>query len=394
MFKIRKKKFFILLAVVLLIGAALGVGGDRIYDRATNTISYRGAQADRAEEMVGDYAKLYDMQKKIEDVGLYDLTEEDELNGIYQGLFDTLDDKYAEYLTPDQTEEWNAFLSGKFIGIGVTIQTTVAGEYEVGEVLEGGPAQLAGMKSGDVILKVDGKTYTDSQELVSAIRGEAGTSVVLTFRRNGEERELTIVRGEVTEKSVYTETLEEGVGYIRITSFHQGTSDEFQKALQSFEEAASPGIVIDLRGNGGGVMEEGIKIADLLLPECTITYTENKAGEKTYHNSDEACTRLPFVLLVNGQTASTAEILTSAVKDNAEGRIIGEKTFGKGIVQGVYRFNDGSSYKLTIMKYYSPNGNEIHEKGIQPDVEIAPDGTEKDVQLDKAVETLKQKVYA
>ena len=198
------------------------------------------------------------------------------------------------------------------------------------------------------------------------------------------------MRAEVTENSVDGTVLDGDIGYIRIASFAKKTAEEFKTELASMESKNVKGLIIDIRQNGGGYAEQGITIADMLLPECTITYMEDKQGKKKYYNSDESSTDLPYVLLVDENTASTSEILAAAVQDNKGGKLIGETTFGKGIVQVEYSFEDGSALKLTTHQYFSPNGKKIHKKGVKPDVVVKYDiGSGKDAQLARAKKILK-----
>ena len=185
--------------------------------------------------------------------------------------------------------------------------------------------------------------------------------------------------------------MDDGSGYILIKSFEEGTSEEFETELSAFEKQGVKSMIIDLRDNGGGYIDEGIKIADRLLKEGTITYMEDVNGKRKYYNSDEKATKIKYVVLVNENTASTSEILTAAIKDNKGGKIVGTKTFGKGIVQETTKFKDGSSLKLTVLRYFSPKGKVIHKKGIVPDVKVELDvNAGVDNQLKMAQTVLKQ----
>jgi carboxyl-terminal processing protease len=259
----------------------------------------------------------------------------------------------------------------------------------VNRVIEGGPADLAGMKAGDFLLKVDGKSYEDSNKMAAAIRGEEGTTVEITYQRNGKTKKIKLIRGEVKEISVYASELKGGYGYIQIASFEADTAKQFQTELEAMEAKHVKGLVIDLRNNPGGMMDQCIKVADMLLPEAMITYTKDKNGKEETYNSDEHCTALDYVVLVNGNSASAAEIVAGAIKDNG-GKLVGEKTFGKGIIQGSIDLQDGSAMTLTIMEYFSPAGNQIHKKGVKPTHKVVlPDNAKTDLQLKKALELLK-----
>ncbi len=350
-----------------------------------------GSDYSKMKTVSQKYDKLYDIQQKIETGCLWDIGDEKQMNAIYKGLVGSLDDKYSEYLTAEEAKEWSTSLNGTYYGIGISFGENKDGEFQIYKVFIDSPAEKAGLKQGDLIKKIDGKTYKTSDEVSKAVRGETGTTVKVTYERKGEEKTVSVMRAEVNDSSVESRMLEDGIGYIWISSFSQATAKEFQRELSAMESKNVKGLVIDVRENGGGYMDQGLKVADMLLPECTITYTENRAGEKEYFNSKEDCTQVPYVLLVDGNTASTSEILAAAIQDNKGGALIGETTFGKGIVQVEYSYKDGSVLKLTSYQYFSPNGKTIHKKGVTPDhkVKFHIDG-EKDDQLEKAVEVLKE----
>ena len=228
-------------------------------------------------------------------------------------------------------------------------------------------------------------------DIVAVIRGKEGTSLKPTYKRDDSKKTVTIVRDTIQIESVKSKIRKDNIGYIRISSFIETTAEDFKKALNEMETARVKGVVIDIRNNGGGLVNEGLEVADKLLGKCTLVcYVDNK-GNKTYSYSDKDKTDMPYVLLVDGATASTSEILTAAVKDNNGGKIVGTKTFGKGIIQNTSQFKDGSALKLTVMQYLSPDGNKIHKKGIEPDYVVKlKKNDDTDYQLNKAVELLKQ----
>jgi carboxyl-terminal processing protease len=245
----------------------------------------------------------------------------------------------------------------------------------------------------DIILMVDDVPYTAAEmdEAGAHMRGKPGTKVKLTIFRGGETKDYTITRANIVKHSVRAEMLEDDIAYIRISSFEDNTAEEFQRELRSIEMKGAKGMVIDIRNNGGGIVSAGEKIADLLLPECTIVFLVNNKGERAPTYSGGSATAIPYVILVNEGTASTSEILAAAVKDNNGGKLVGTRTFGKGVVQGVYPLNgSGDAVKLTTHQYLSPNGDVIHKKGIDPDylVELIADDP-RDYQLEKAIELLK-----
>ncbi len=345
-----------------------------------------------------DMLKVYSKYSKLEqiysyiDANYYKDTDDDKLmEGIYSGLVEALDDPYSSYMSSDKYEEWSSDISGEFGGIGVTFTKDDNGEFLIVSVIDDTPAYNAGLRAGDIIEAVDGKTYDDMSDIVEVIRGEEGTSLKLRYKRDDTEKTVTITRDIIQIESVKSEIRKDNIGYIRISSFIETTSEDFRKALSEMEAAEVDGMVIDIRNNGGGLVSEGLDVADELLGKCTLVcYVDNK-GNKTCSYSDKDKTDIPYVLLVDGATASTSEILTAAVKDNNGGKIVGTKTFGKGIIQNTSKFKDGSALKLTVMRYLSPDGNEIHNKGIKPDYVVKlKKNDDTDYQLNKAVKLLKQ----
>jgi len=390
MIKIKKSSLAIVIActaaVTLLVAAACFF----VFARVNDVTLVNASKYTRMEKIATQYSKLYQLQNEINNNGLWKISKTKQMNAIYKGLFDSLDDEYSQYMTKSEAEKWNSYVNGTFYGIGISFSKDDKGNFVVLKVFQDSPAETAGLKSGDKILKVDGKAYTKSDAIGKAIRGKEGTKVVLTIKRSGTTRNISITRGEVTENSVYSSVLKGNIGYIWISSFAQNTASEFKTELKSMENKNVKGLIIDIRENGGGYTDQGIEIADMLLPEGTITYMEDRNGKKTYYNSKEGRTKLKYVLLVDGNTASTSEILASAIKDNKGGAIVGTTTYGKGIVQEEKTFKDGSAFKLTIYQYFSPKGNKIHKIGVKPDYQVKlKEGATTDYQLQKALQLLK-----
>lgn len=374
-------KIFELIIMVLVI-TALILGSIRLMGYKIVT----GEQFERYSEIEKTFGKLYDMKKVSNDTFLWDFSKKDQMDAIYNALMDSYGDKYTKYLDEDAVKELQEHLNSSFYGIGIQFKDSGDGKFEIVEVVKEGPADVAGIKKGDLIKKVDGNSYTDSDKLKEAIRGKLGSSVKLVIEREGKEKEFNVTRGEVSEATVDSGILQGNIGYIRIRSFGENTSKEFDDALSYMEKKSLKGVIIDLRNNPGGLFESGIDVADSLLPECNITYTKTKAKKKENFNSDEKHTSLKYVLLVNENTASSAEVLTAAIKANKGGSIVGTKTFGKGIVQETRLFKDGTGMSVTTREYYAPDGSKIHKKGITPDVEVSLTSEDKeDVQLLKAM---------
>ena len=389
MIRIKKSRFIATVAAVMLMTFLLtGIVLFCVME-AGDMVLVSKSDYKKAAEMVEKYEKLYAIQTSIDNQFLWETDREEQMDAICREAVDVLDDKYSYYMTAEEYKEWADKVTGTFSGIGVAFTQDDDGTYVVNRVMEGGPAELAGMKAGDILLKVDGKTYEDSNKMAAAIRGEEGTSVEITYKRDGAVKTVSLVRAEVKEISVYASELDGGYGYIQIASFESETAKQFETELDAMEQKGVKGLVIDLRNNPGGMMDQCIQVADMLLPEAMITYTKDKNGKEETYNSDEHCTDLPYVVLVNGNSASAAEIVAGAIKDNG-GRLVGEKTFGKGVIQGTVDLQDGSAMSLTIMEYFSPDGNKIHKKGVNPSHKVAlPDDAKTDLQLEKALELLK-----
>lgn len=390
---IKKNKFIIVLVLVFIFGASAGAhfSNYMITDGGEYT-KISTSDYEILAETYERFGKLDYLYTHLKDAYYEELSDEDMMDGIYKGLFSSTGDPYTNYFTATEYESIMSQSMGEFFGIGITFTATEEGELIIISTIDDSPAAKAGLRTGDIIVAVDDVKYGADQlnEAASAMRGELNTKVKVTYKRDGEEKAVTITRKKITTESVYSEMLDDNIAYIRISTFDISTGDDFEKELRQREMQGVSGVIIDLRNNGGGVVDSGTHIADLLLPEGTIVYLEDKNGERTYYNSDSSCTSIPYVLLVNEGTASTSEILAVAVKENEGGAIVGTKTFGKGIVQYSTPLNDGTGMNITVQQYFSPDGNAIHGEGIEPDyiVELPIDATE-DVQLNKAIEILK-----
>ena len=325
-----------------------------------------------------------------------EITREDKENGIYKGLFESLEDVYSCYYTPEEYKMLAEQTQGVYYGIGAYVSQDVeTGICAISGVIKNSPAEAAGLMEGDLIYKVDGEDMSglDIDEVVSHIRGEEGTEVALTLVRNGEEIEVKLKRGRVDTPTVESEMLDDGIGYLQITEFDDVTVNQFTENFEELKGQGMKGLIIDLRGNPGGSVTSVCAVAEQLLPKGLIFYMEDKDGNKTEYNCEGADFDLPMVVLVNEYSASAAEILSGAIKDSGIGKLVGKTTFGKGIVQDVIPLRDGSAIKLTVANYYTRGGNDIHLKGIEPDIEVELDTDAylddgKDTQLDKAVEVL------
>ncbi len=332
--------------------------------------------------------KLSEIKGYIDQYYLNDYNEQDLINGAYEGYVSGLGDPYSAYMTKEVYESWIISGTGNYSGVGITFSENESGNFEVISINPGSPAEKAGVEPGDLILKVDDKAYTDSDIMASAIRGKKGTDVKLTMSHKGKEKEITMTRDEIIMQSVTSEMLDDSIGYIKIDSFIDNTGEDFSDALDKIEEDNAKGLILDLRNNGGGLVDESVEIADEFLDEGVVCYVEDKNGNTETYDAVDGRTKIPTVVLINEGTASASEILAGALKDNGF-ELLGTKSFGKGIIQTTFEMDDGTALKLTIMQYLSPNKNVIHQKGIKPTVKVKDkEKTEVDEQLEKAKELL------
>lgn len=351
----------------------------------------------------GTQAKIGVLSSIIDKYYYKDVSDSTKETGLYKGLLESMGDQYTEYYTPEEYQQLKVDLEGDYAGIGAVLtQDKTTKEVTVAEVYDDSPAKKAGLRSGDVIVSVDGHQAVDEDldDFVKRVRGKKGTSMEVVYSRDGQEQTVSITREEVLVPSVSGKMLSDGIGYIRITQFSNGTQAEFEKTLKSLQDQGMKGVIFDLRDNGGGMVDSVVAILDDILPKGTVVYMKDKDGNrKNYTSDDEKQLDLPMTVLVNGNTASAAEIFTGAVMDFKKGTVIGTQTFGKGIVQVTLPLNDGSAVKITTARYYTPNGVCIQGKGITPDVTLDYEflGSEDqdydwtlDNQIQKAVEVLKE----
>lgn len=347
--------------------------------------------------------KMKFLERKVEDDFLYKVDKEKLRQGELKGMVASLDDPYSEYLTLEDFNALEEQTNGKFFGIGVSVSSNEEGQILVIAPIKDTPAEKVGIKTGDLILKVNGEPVSgnDLQAAVAKIKGDKGTSVKITIYRSStkETKDIDVKRDEIKLETVISNKIKD-LGYIGITQFNDNTYDEFKKALDSLKEKNIKGLIIDLRGNPGGTVDSVEKIANELLPEGTIVSAKNRAGQVVFdYKSDKECLNLPMAVLINGGSASASEILAGAIRDFKKGTLIGEKSFGKGIVQSVFPFSDGSGLKITTSEYFTPSGENIHKKGIKPDIEVKlPESVkgigiehlDTDNQLKKAIEVLEK----
>ncbi len=325
--------------------------------------------------------KVYGILNLLDKAFYKDFDKSQVLEGAARGVVAALEDPYSVYMTE---KEWNEFYirtSGEYSGIGVTIGVK-DGMVSVISPMRGTPAEKAGLKVNDIITKVDGKPVTTSDEAASLIRGPSGTEVTLTIYRDGESFDVPIVREDITIPAVEYSMKQDGIGYIDLITFSEHSSTDTALALKMLKSQGAKAIILDLRYNGGGLLDRCIDIANLFVPKGTVVTVRGKSIEETSYRSEGSGLGLPLVVLVNQGTASASEILAGAIQDYGAGTLVGTTTFGKGLVQNSFRLKDGSVVKVTIAEYVTPKGRSIHGTGLEPDIIIEGD----DEQLAKALE--------
>lgn len=318
---------------------------------------------------------------------LEDLTNEELMDGAYQGIMDVLDDKYADYYDKEEFEKIRRHTDGSYGGIGITLTN----DWEIVGVAENGPAQEAGIRTGDIIRRVQGIVIADSdlslEELQAQLKGNIGDVKTMTLYRPSTDTEydVELTLQEIVTQTVFWHMLDQEIAYLQITAFDKVTQEQFNTAWQEIQESgAMKGLVLDLRGNLGGNLDTVISIANTLVPKGLIAYTEDKAGSREeYYSEGEGC-GVPMAVLVNEYSASASELLCGALKDRGVAKVVGVTTYGKGIVQTTWSLSDGTAYKMTTGKYYTPNGVNIQGTGIEPDIYI--DLTEEQRQMEEVPE--------
>lgn len=339
--------------------------------------------------------KMNKLASYIETFYFDDVSEEDMAEGAFKGVVAALGDPYSEYYTEEEYESLMESTSGEYNGIGVSIsQKEENGEITIATVFDDTPAKEAGIQEDDVIVAVDGNDMTgkSSQDVVSMIKGKTDGTVTITVMRNGEKLDLQVEIRKVERPTVANHMMDGNIGYIKLSEFDGVSTSQFSEALNELKDQGMEKLVIDIRDNPGGRLDVVCDLLDLFVDkDKLIVYTKDKNGNKQeeYTRYDASVKDIPISIIVNGNSASAAEVFTGVMQDYGLAKIVGTQTFGKGIVQKILDMGDGSAVKLTVSKYYLPNDENIHGQGITPDYVIdADENTEEDVQLNKAVEVL------
>ena len=345
-------------------------------------------------------AKLSSIRSKIDNEYIGEIDENALIEGAIKGYVSGLNDVYSEYLTADEMQEFTENTVGEYVGIGVYITKDVENnEVVVYGTIPNSPAQEAGLKTGDIIREVDGTTYNgdDYDIITDKIKGKEGSKVKLLIIRDGKEINLEVERKNIEVEHVTSQVLDNNIGYIYISSFEGNTKNQFEKAYDELEDKGIKSLIIDIRNNGGGIVDEALGIAELMTDKDDILLIEKDKNENeiiTKSTKDKKI-NMPIVLLVNQYSASASEILAGILKENVDNAtLIGNKTYGKGVIQTLYPLSDNSGLKITTDEYYTPNHNEINKVGIEPDIKIddyiytGELDLKNDTQLKRAIEEL------
>ncbi len=340
--------------------------------------------------------KLNAIDSVLESFYFGDVDDEIAKDNIYKAYLSSYGDKYTMYYTADEYKALKESTNGKFYGIGAVCQLSGEGGVLLVDVYDNGAGYQAGLRSGDRVVNVDGRDITGMElsSAVALIKGDKGTSVTLEVIRGTERLTFSAVRDAVEAKTVSYTLLDNNIGYLSISQFEEVTTKQFKAAVEDLQSQGMKGLVIDIRNNPGGLLDTVVGMLKYMLPDGLIVYTEDKQGNrKEYKGQDNDEFNLPLAVIVNGNSASASEIFAGAIQDYGKGTIIGTQTYGKGIVQTVKPLTDGSAIKFTIAKYFTPKGQDIHGKGVTPDMVVEYDtDADVDTQLDAAIKNVEAQI--
>ena len=360
-----------------------------------NPISITSKSSSSSKDIAGT------LQKYKEIIDKYYLGDVDE--EAIKGYIEGLGDPYTEYISADEMEDYLSDTMGNFVGIGIyMVKNTEKGKIQVLAPIKGSPAEKAGIQAGDLILTVDGVDYSADEMTIASnkIKGEEGTTVTIEVLRGTETKKYELKREKVKVNQVEGKVLSNNIGYINFTSFDETTADDFKAKFEEINKQGIKSLIIDLRNNGGGIVDQALQIADYVADkDSVLLYEVDKNNKETVKKAKtDPIINMPIIILTNENTASASEILAGALKDLGKAKTVGTTTYGKGVIQQILKLSDGSGLKVTIEEYQTPNRNKIHKIGIAPDEEVKlPDSVtnvlnvteSEDTQLQKAIEMLK-----
>ena len=325
-------------------------------------------------DMLERYARLENIRRTISESFYREVDDDALMQGAIDGMLAALQDPYTMYLSPEEMAQLDAETEGEYHGLGLVVHANADGMLEVLRVYSGSPAEAAGVQAEDCIIAIDhipvnGKDTQRFSEAMNLLTGEDGSSVHLSLQRGIESLECTAIWGSVHIVNVTACMLEDAIGYIQITEFSGNAAKEFEAAIQYLNDANAKGVIVDLRNNPGGLLDQVAHMADCILPEGCIVYTQNRAGGREDLYSDNSCWDLPMVILMNKNSASASEIFAAAAQDYGRALVVGTQSYGKGIVQNLIEFEpDGAGLQFTESTYFTPNGRNIHGTGVTPDI--------------------------
>ncbi|HBW14118.1 MAG TPA: peptidase S41 [Proteiniclasticum sp.] len=392
-----KRGFPKIILVILFLVVAIGsFFGGSIYGSLNSPVILPDGGGSSTND--SSFDKLFEVKDVLHQQYYQDIDDEALLEGAIKGMVDAVGDPYTVFFNQEEYQEFQDDGQGNYVGIGVMVGIK-EDKIVVITPFEGSPAYEAGIRAGDFILKVEGVEYKGSEmdKAVSVIKGEEGKPVTLTISQNGVEKDVTIVRASITLVNVQSEMVAGNIGHVTMLQFTNNTAKQVREAMEELKAQGAEGYILDLRGNPGGYLDEAVDTASLFVEKGkTVLYTLDKAQQKReYLSKGGDFIGAPLVVLLDEGSASASEVVAGALKDYKAATIVGQKSFGKGIVQMVFNVGNKEGVKVTVSSYYSPNGINIHGEGILPDVEVQlPEGVEapltidNDTQLQKAVEIL------
>lgn len=400
--KERKNKIYkIIMIVVIAVFITFMVTSISLYTYfVNNPISITSKSSSSSKDIAGTLQKYKEI---IDKYYLGDVDEEKLKEGAIKGYIEGLGDPYTEYISADEMEDYLSDTMGNFVGIGIyMVKNTEKGKIQVLAPIKGSPAEKAGIQAGDLILTVDGVDYSADEMTIASnkIKGEEGTTVTIEVLRGTETKKYELKREKVKVNQVEGKVLSNNIGYINFTSFDETTADDFKAKFEELNKQGIKSLIIDLRNNGGGIVDQALQIADYVADkDSVLLYEVDKNNKETVKKAKtDPIINMPIIILTNENTASASEILAGALKDLGKAKTVGTITYGKGVIQQILKLSDGSGLKVTIEEYQTPNRNKIHKIGIAPDEEVKlPDSVtnvlnvteSEDTQLQKAIEMLK-----
>ena len=398
--KERKNKIYkIIMIVAIAVFITFMVTSISLYTYfVNNPISITSKSSSSSKDIAGTLYK-----EIIDKYYLGDVDEEKLKEGAIKGYIEGLGDPYTEYISADEMEDYLSDTMGNFVGIGIyMVKNTEKGKIQVLAPIKGSPAEKAGIQAGDLILTVDGVDYSADEMTIASnkIKGEEGTTVTIEVLRGTETKKYELKREKVKVNQVEGKVLSNNIGYINFTSFDETTADDFKAKFEELNKQGIKSLIIDLRNNGGGIVDQALQIADYVADkDSVLLYEVDKNNKETVKKAKtDPIINMPIIILTNENTASASEILAGALKDLGKAKTVGTTTYGKGVIQQILKLSDGSGLKVTIEEYQTPNRSKIHKIGIAPDEEVKlPDSVtnvlnvteSEDTQLQKAIEMLK-----